>query len=105
MGDVSKFQLEKLQGGSAIRVRAHGHSMSGRIEDGSLVEIRPLLQDEEVVPGDIVLCRLRGNEILHLVKAVRGSDQYLIANNHGHVNGWVSRGAIHGKFAGVVDEP
>lgn len=104
MGDASKYQLEKLREGSTIRMRVFGHSMTGKIDDGSMVEIRPLAEDEKIEPGDIVLCRVHGKEYLHMVRATRNGNEYLIANNRGHINGWVSRSGIHGKFVGVVKE-
>jgi len=45
--------------------------------------------------GDIVLCRVRGREYLHLVKAVQDR-RYLIGNNRGGTNGWVGRAAVYG---------
>jgi hypothetical protein len=37
-----------------------------------------------------VLCKVRGAEYLHLVKAIQGS-RFQIGNNRGHVNGWWER--------------
>lgn len=45
--------------------------------------------------GDAVLCKVRGNVYVHLVKAVRGRE-YLIGNNVGGINGWPL------QLAGVV---
>ena len=50
----------------------------------------------ELKVGDIVLVKVKGRVYLHLIKALRG-DQYLIGNNKGRINGWVSRQAIYGK--------
>jgi hypothetical protein len=52
------------------------------------------------VVGDIVLCRVRGSEYPHLVKAVR-DQQFQIGNNRGGVNGWVGRSAIFGKLVAI----
>jgi hypothetical protein len=52
--------------------------------------------------GDIVLCKVRGREYLHLVKARQG-ERYLIGNNCGRINGWVSRGAIYGRCVRVEE--
>jgi len=71
--------------------------MRGLIESGDLVTVEPL-EDEPNV-GDIVLCRVRGSEYLHLVKAVKmgeGKRRYLIGNNRGGTNGWIGRNAIFG---------
>ena len=42
-------------------------------------------------PGDVVLCKVRGNEYLHVVKAIQG-ERFQIGNNRGVINGWVSAG-------------
>lgn len=47
-----------------------------------------------------MLCRVRGTQYLHLVKAVRNG-QYQIGNNRGGINGWVSRNGIFGVLVSV----
>lgn len=88
--------IEKLSKGEIVQIRPHGNSMSGRIDDGDLVTITPII--ESVRKDDVVLCRVNGNDYLHLVKAVSG-DRYLIGNNHGRINGWTKQ--IFGKVIKV----
>ena len=90
--------VAKLRAGETVKFRPRGNSMRGKIESGQLVTVGPAPARLEV--GDVVLCKVRGAEYLHLIKAVQG-DRYLIGNNRGKVNGWVSRGAIHGKCVRV----
>jgi hypothetical protein len=45
-----------------------------------------------------VLCKINGNQYLHLVKAVQG-DRVLSGNNRGGVNGWTSQ--VYGKLVKV----
>ena len=52
--------------------------------------------------NDAVLVRWRRNYLLHLVKEIR-DDQFLIGNNVGKINGWVSADAIVGKVVAVGD--
>ena len=52
---------------------------------------------KDVKKKDIVLCKVKGNHYLHLVKAV-GKKRVLIGNNHGHINGWTKN--IYGKVVG-----
>ena len=52
--------------------------------------------------GDIVLCKVRGQEYLHLIRAVQGR-RFQIGNNRGHVNGWIGPAAIFGKCVRVQD--
>ena len=75
-------------------VRPRGHSMTGKVNHGDTVTVEPLgVHDPQA--GDIVLCKVRGREYLHLVKATQG-ERYLIGNNRGGVNGWVGHSAIFG---------
>ena len=90
--------ITRLRAGETVQFRPRGHSMRGKIDSGQLVTVAPAPERLEV--GDIVLCKVRGQEYLHLVKAVQG-DRYLIGNNRGKVNGWVGRAAIYGKCVAV----
>src|SRR5438046_654681 len=85
--------IAKLRAGQTVQFRPRGHSMRGRIEAGQLVTVAPA--PEKLKVGDVVLCKVRGAEYLHLIKAVRG-DRYLIGNNRGKINGWTPRSAIFG---------
>ena len=46
--------------------------------------------------GDIVLCKVAGNEYLHIVKAIENG-RYQIGNNRGRINGLVSANSIYGR--------
>jgi hypothetical protein len=52
------------------------------------------------VAGAIVLCRVKGSDYLHLVKAIDG-DRFLIGNNRGGINGWITGRAIFGRLVRV----
>jgi len=93
MGWATNY-MEKLRRGETIRFRPRGGSMKGRIESGQLVTVSPV-DPAAVRVGDIVLCSVRGTHFLHLVKAIRG-EQYLIGNNRGGINGWISGRAVFG---------
>jgi hypothetical protein len=45
--------------------------MKGKIESGQLCTVAPV-DCSTLAVGDIVLCKVRGNEYLHLVKAISG---------------------------------
>jgi hypothetical protein len=92
--------IAKLAAGETVQFRPRGQSMHGRIESGQLCTVAPAPAVLEV--GDIVLCKVRGREYLHLVKARQG-ERYLIGNNRGKVNGWVTRGAIYGRCVRVEE--
>lgn len=91
--------IEKLRAGDEVQFRPRGHSMTGRIESGDLVTVRPV-DTTTLEVGDIVLCKVRGTEYLHIVKGTKG-DEFLIGNNRGRINGWISGKQIFGKCVSV----
>lgn len=98
MGWANKY-IETLAKGETIKFRPKGNSMKGKIESGQLCTVEPI---KEPQVGDIVLCRVKGQQYLHLVTAEKGG-RFQISNNKGHVNGWVSKDAIFGKCTKVED--
>jgi len=93
--------IARLQQGETVSFRPRGHSMSGKIESGQLCTVAPLGSSALAV-GDIVLCRARGAEYLHLVKAIQGK-RYQIGNNRGRINGWIGQTSIFGRLVSVED--
>jgi len=87
--------IQKLQAGETVSFRPRGSSMKGRIESGQLCTVAPV-DSSTLSVGDIVLCRVRGSEYLHIVKAINGS-RFQIGNNRGLVNGWIGPNGIFGK--------
>lgn len=94
-----RIAVAALQAGKPAQVRPRGHSMKPRINDGDLVTIVPC-DPTTIEKNDVVLVRLRGNWLLHLVKAVDG-ERVQIANNHGHINGWAGRKSVLGRVSDV----
>jgi hypothetical protein len=93
--------IEKLRNGETVSFRPRGHSMSGKIDSGQLCTVAPVdLASLKV--GDIVLCKVRGSEYLHLVKAIQGP-RFQIGNNRGQINGWITGRSIFGKCVRVED--
>lgn len=91
--------IEKLKQGETVSFRPRGRSMTGRIESGQLCTVAPV-DPASLAVGDVVLCRVRGAEYLHLIRAVQGP-RFQIGNNRGHVNGWVAARAIFGRCVRV----
>lgn len=87
--------IEQLKAGSDVTIRPRGNSMRGRVEDGQTVVVKPCLWDDLSV-NDVVLCRVKGHEYLHLIKAIDGA-RCLIGNNKDGVNGWVGRASVFGR--------
>jgi len=100
MGWASQH-IQRLAAGETVTFRPRGHSMSPRIKSGQLCTVAPV-DVVTLCADDIVLCRVRGNEYLHLVKAIQ-PNRFQIGNNRGHINGWISANAIFGKLIAVRD--
>jgi hypothetical protein len=100
MGWASHY-IAKLQAGESVSFRPRGNSMAGKIESGQLCTVVPV-EASKLTVGDIVLCKVRGADYLHLVKAIQG-DRFQIGNNRGRINGWVTKTAIFGRCIKVED--
>lgn len=98
MGWASHY-IEKLKDGETVQFRPRGNSMTGKVNSGQLVTVKPV---DTIEVGDIVLCKVNGAQYLHLVKAIQGK-RFQIGNNKGHINGWISRRGIFGKCVKVED--
>ena len=61
--------IQKLQAGETVSFRPRGASMKGRIESGQLCAVKPV-DVATLSAGDIALCKVRGHEYLHIVKAI-----------------------------------
>lgn len=93
MGWATEY-IKQLQDGKTVSFRPRGGSMKGKIESGELCTVKPA-NESELSVGTIVLCKVKGSQYLHLIKAIKGN-QYQIGNNRGGINGWISFNAIYG---------
>jgi hypothetical protein len=91
--------IARLRKGETVQFRPRGNSMTPKIESGQLCTVEPV-EVGTLAVGDIVLCKVGGNEYLHLIKAVQGG-RFQIGNNRGFINGWVGPNAIYGKLIRV----
>jgi hypothetical protein len=98
MGWASHY-ISKLRAGEAVSFRPRGGSMRGRIESGQLCTVVPI-DPATLEVGDIVLCKVKGNEYLHIVKAIQGG-RFQIGNNRGLINGWIGANGIFGRCTRV----
>ena len=85
--------IEDLQEGLTVTIKPHGRSMEPRVESGQEVFLEPV-ELEDLKKNDVVLCKVKGNVYLHLVKQV-ASGKVLIGNNKGRTNGWTSK--VYGR--------
>jgi len=95
MGWATNY-IKELQEGKTVQFRPRGYSMRGKVESGQLCTVEPVKDPSTLQVGDVVLCKVNGNQYLHLIRAVRNG-QFQIGNNLGHINGWVSANGIYGK--------
>jgi hypothetical protein len=92
--------IARLAEGETVQFRPRGNSMVGKIASGQLCTVQPLAHGDALAVDDIVLCRVKGNQYLHLVKAIQG-ERFQIGNNRGGINGWITRRQIFGRLIAV----
>lgn len=98
MGWASGY-ITQLQAGKRVTFRPRGSSMSPKIESGQLCTVDPV-DPTELRVGDIVLCRVKGAEYLHIVKAIQAA-RFQIGNNRGFVNGWIGPKSVFGRLVRI----
>jgi hypothetical protein len=84
--DWASHYIAKLQDGETVQFRPRGNSMKGKIESGQLCTVEPAIDADDLVVGDIVLCKVKGSQYIHLIKAIQGP-RFQIGNNRGRING------------------
>ena len=70
MGWASSY-IQKLREGQTVSFRPRSQSMKGRVSSGQLSTVEPV-DPSTLNVGDIVLCKVSGNEHLHIIKAIQG---------------------------------
>lgn len=91
----------KLQKGEVCLVQGFGNSMVPLLKSGQVCEVTPVTDETCLEKGDIVFCKVNGFFYLHKITALK-KEQYQISNNHGHVNGWVTRKNIYGLVTKTI---
>ena len=101
-----KNVVDKLKLGETVTFRPRGNSMSPKIKDKEEVTVIPV--KKELNTGDVVLCKVKGRYLLHLIRSVKilknGKKRFLICNNRGKINGWIGLNAIFGVKNNVKKE-
>jgi hypothetical protein len=84
---------EELESKGTGQMKCFGNSMLPILKSGSLLTFR---KQPDYAVGDIVFCKVKGRFIdAHKIVKVHPHRGYLIANNHGHENGWTR--TIYGR--------
>ncbi len=94
---------EHLKNGEVCKVTGIGHSMEPILKSHQPVICEPVTDETELNKRDIVLCKVKRYYYLHLIKSIRNNGkEYLIANNKGRENGWISKKQIYGKVIEIL---
>ena len=100
-GKENQISAEHLQNGEVCKIIGFGQSMTPILKSGQPVIVVPLTDDIVLKKNDIVFCKVNGHYYLHKISAVKNKS-YQISNNHGHVNGTISRNNIYGKVVEIL---
>jgi SOS-response transcriptional repressor LexA len=92
--------IQNLLENETVQFRPRGNSMKGKIKSGQLCTVEPVGIATTLSVGDIVLCRVKGHEYLHLIKAI-DKNRFQIGNNRGRINGWIGQMSIFGKLISI----
>ena len=101
-GKENAITAEHLRNGEVCKVIGFGQSMTPILKSGQPVICKPVTEETELKKNDIVLCKVKGKYYLHKISAIKNGVSYQISNNHGHVNGWISRNCIYGKVTDIL---
>ena len=94
---------EHLKNGETCYVVGIGNSMTPILKSHQPVIVTPVTEETELKKKDIVLAKVKGHYYLHLIHGIKDNGQrFLIGNNHGHMNGWVSRNNIFGRVSEIL---
>ena len=94
---------EEMKKGKVGKLIGIGNSMTPILKSRQPVICSPITDETILKKGDIVFCKVRGNHYLHKIHAVKGkNEEFLIGNNHGHINGWAKRSNIFGIVTKIL---
>ena len=101
-GKENAITAEHLRNGEECIVIGFGQSMTPILKSGQPVKVAPITKDMTLNKNDIVFCKVNGHFYLHKISAIKNNNSYQISNNHGHVNGGVSKSQIYGKVGEIL---
>ena len=101
-GYENKVTCDHLRAGETCKVTGTGTSMIPILQSRQAVICAPVTESTVLEKKNIVLCKVNGHYYLHLIHAIGPDGRCLIGNNHGHMNGWISRNQIYGKVIEIL---
>ena len=96
------ISMEHLLAGETIDIYGFGQSMTPILKNGQGCTVCPITDAVSLEKNDIVFCKVNGHFYLHKILAIKNGDSYQIGNNHGRVNGWISKNQIFGKVIHIL---
>lgn len=100
-GKENAIAVPHLQNGEVCKLTGFGQSMTPILKSGQSVIVVPVTEETKLEKNDIVFCKVKGHYYLHKISAIKGKT-YQISNNHGHINGTISRNNIYGKVVEIL---
>ena len=100
-GKENQISAEHLKNGETCKIIGFGQSMTPRLKSGQPVIVTPITEKTVLKKNDIVFCKVNGHYYLHKISAIKNKT-YQISNNHGHINGTISRNMIFGKVIEIL---
>lgn len=102
VGYENRESAKKLDNGLTGKIIGIGNSMTPHLKSRQAVICVPVKDDTKLEKRDIVLCKVKGHHYLHLIHAIKNDKEFLIGNNHGHMNGWIGRNQVYGKVVEIL---
>ena len=93
------WKVTKLLQGETFITKEKGNSMVPLLYSNQEHRLAPI-ELKDVIPGDIVFVKVKGNYYTHLVKAIDINKGCLIGNNKGKINGWTKQ--VYGKVIEIL---
>ncbi len=102
-GKADLNAVTHLQNGEECILVGYGQSMMPIIRSGQSVKVTPMTEEVTLEKDDIVFCKVNRHFYIHKISAIKNNNNsYQISNNHGHINGWISRKQIYGKVIEIL---
>lgn len=101
-GKENAIIAEHLKNGETCKVTGYGQSMTPILKSGQSVICVPVTENTVLRKNDIVLCKVKGKYYLHKITAIKNGVSYQIGNNHGHINGTITRKNIFGVVIKIL---
>lgn len=94
-GKENVITAEHLKQGQTCKVTWYCQSMTPILKFGQSVICKPVTEETKLNKNNIVLCKVNDKYYLHKLYVIKNGVRYQIYNNHGHINGVITRKNIY----------